>query len=389
MRTRILGKTKLEVSQLGFGCMRLPVSGPDPSYIDEEQTAKMLQSAIDAGCNYVDTAWAYHGGQGRNNPGASEPVVGRILAEKGLREKVTLVTKLPSWVLADRDQMDKILDEQLKRLQTNYLDIYLVHNLNRGNWERLKEMRLYQFLDAARKDGRIKHVGFSFHDRYNAFADIINDYDWEVAQIQYNYLDRYYQAGEKGLHLAAQKNIGVVIMEPLRGGFLINHLPQEFSDKLKAVRPNWSLVDWGLRWLWNQKEPNTVLSGMSSMAQVEENMAIAQSAVPHDFTAEDKAVIDEVYLAFKERIKVGCTSCGYCLPCQAGVSIPKIFSFYNDYYLIDNDEVRTRAKFYYGAQTLEGERAKKCNRCGKCVEKCPQQLSIPDLMAKAAKLFDE
>ena len=385
MKQRMMGKTGESVSILGFGCMRLPVAGPNPSCIDEEPAIAMIRKAIDRGVNYVDTAWPYHGAKGFVEPGASEPLVGKALAG-GWREKVKVATKLPTWLVKTRADMNRFLDRQLQRLQTSHIDFYLAHTLNARYWAAMQQADLAGFFEEARKDGRIRHVGFSFHDRLSVFQEIVEGYDWDFAQVQYNYLDQTYQAGKEGVQLAARKGMGLVVMEPLRGGFLINQVPEVLRAHFAGVRPAWSMADWAFRWLWNQPEVSVVLSGMSAMEQVEENLNIACDA--GSFTAADEAAVTFVRDAFLSRIKVDCTGCGYCLPCPEGVNIPRNFMLYNDYYLTDNEKARGHIKYIYGNLILEpGEMADRCQHCGQCEEKCPQQLPVSEAMAEVANLF--
>jgi predicted aldo/keto reductase-like oxidoreductase len=258
--------------------------------------------------------------------------------------------------------------------------------MNAGAWETMQQADLAGFFDEARKDGRIKHAGFSFHDRFSVFQDILNGFDWDFTLIQYNYLDQDYQAGVKGLKLAAQKGVGVIVMEPLRGGFLINHVPDAQRAHFAKVRPDWSLADWGLRWLWDQPEVAVVLSGMSSMEQVEENLNIACAA--EALTDEDKATVDFVRNVFLGKIKVNCTNCGYCLPCPEGVNIPETFSLYNDYFLSDAEKARAEVKRLYSTLVLAPEEmADRCTRCGQCEKMCPQHLPVGELMTKVAEVF--
>jgi len=385
MEQRMIGRTGESASILGFGCMRLPVAGPNHSCIDEDLAIAMIRKAIDRGVNYVDTAWPYHGAKGFVDPGASEPLLGKALAG-GWREKTKVATKLPSWLINNKADMHRFLDRQLQRLQTSHIDFYLAHTLNARYWQALQQADLAGFFDEARKDGRIRHVGFSFHDRFPVFQEIVEGYDWDFAQIQYNYLDQEYQAGRAGVQLAARKGMGLVIMEPLRGGFLINQMPEALRAHLAEVRPAWSLADWAFRWLWNQPEISVVLSGMSAMDQVDENLDIACRAEP--FTEADEAAVSLVRDAFLSRIKVGCTGCGYCLPCPEGVNIPRNFMLYNDYHLTENEKARAHIKHIYGNLVLEpGEMADRCQRCGQCEEQCPQQLPVSELMTDVAGLF--
>lgn len=385
MQYRVLGKTGEEKSILGFGCMRLPLTDPsNPESIDIDLATSMLHEAIEAGVNYIDTAYNYHSLGGRSGPGQSEPFVGRAL-EGGYRQKVSVATKLPSWLVEKHEDMDRILDHQLQRLRAQRIDFYLVHNINAGTWDPIRLNGLFDFLDRARRDGRIKHVGFSFHDRYELFEEVIDSYDWEFAQIQFNYLDLNYQAGVRGLRRAAERDLGLVIMEPLRGGFLTSYLPQEQVDFLASIRPDWSLADWALRWIWHYREIGVVLSGMSDMAQVRANLEIAKAAEP--LNDEEISALDKVREFFLERLKVNCTGCGYCLPCPEGVSIPKAFAHFNNYYLMDADEVRARAKYFYNAQLSPQEKVSRCVACGRCEEKCPQHLPISEFMSEVKDLF--
>lgn len=384
---RKLGKSGLEVSSLGFGCMRLPLNSQNPTDIDIPLAIAMIRRAIDAGVNYVDTAYPYHSND-HTKPGNSEPVTAQALAN-GYREKVLLATKLPLWIVQTRADMDRILDEQLKRLDTHYIDVYLAHNITEGVWRRMQGLGLNEFFDSALKDGRIRHAAFSFHDRYPLFAEVLASRDWSMAQIQYNYLDVDHQAGQRGLRLAAGQGVGVVIMEPLRGGFLINHLPEAGKKLLHAARPQWSLAQWALRWVLDQPEVSTVLSGMSNMEQVEENLNIAAMAGVGNLNENERAALGQVRQMFLDRVRVDCTSCGYCLPCPFGVAIPKIFAMYNDYYYTDNPEAQAIAKFFYQGIMGEDKPANCCTGCGVCLEKCPQHIDIPQEMKKATALFHD
>ncbi len=385
MQKTILGKTGEEVSILGFGCMRLPLRGPKASDIDYPLAEAMLRKAVDGGVNYIDTAYPYHNAAGPGGPGESEVWLGRALAG-GYREKVNLATKLPTWLVKSKKEMHAVLDSQLKRLQTTHIDFYLAHSLKSGVWENMLQAGMLEFLDEARRDGRIRHVGFSFHDIYSVFEDIIKSYDWEFAQIQYNYLDTEYQAGQRGARLAKERGLGLVVMEPLRGGFLVNHMPDDLRAVLAGARPDWSMADWGFRWLWSRAEVDLVLSGMNAMDQVEENLAIASA--PGRLNDADFAAAAEVRAGLRARLPVDCTACGYCLPCPNGVKIPVNFSVYNNYFLMDADSVRQRAKSMYKFQLNEDERASRCLHCRECEDKCPQHLPISDNMEKVAALME-
>jgi predicted aldo/keto reductase-like oxidoreductase len=366
--------------------MRLPLDGPKPDNINIELATKMLRSAIDRGVNYVDTAYPYHSGGTRETPGASEPFVAQAL-RNGYREKVLLATKLPTWMVTSRAQMNQLLDLQLKRLDVGQVDFYLAHNLNVSVWDKLVSLGLRQFFDEAVKDGRIRFPSFSFHDHYSLFEKIVNSYDWVMAQVQYNYLDKDYQAGQAGVQLANKKGLAVVVMEPLRGGFLVSQVPEEPKEFLLKTRPDWSLPAWGFNWLWSQKECAVVLSGMSDLAQVEENLALAEKFEDNLFTLEDEEAINQVRNYFKGRLKADCTGCGYCLPCPTGVDIPKNLSFLNQYFLFDGEGPRERCRYFYNIQIDVDQRAVNCVSCGQCEEKCPQALAIPGFLAQTADLY--
>ncbi|MDR1871206.1 MAG: aldo/keto reductase [Deltaproteobacteria bacterium] len=386
MKKRKIGPSGEEGTILGFGCMRLPLSGPKPDNIDIDLATSMLRTAIDRGVNYVDTAYPYHSGTTRDDPGASEPFVGQAL-RNGYREKVLLATKLPTWLVDSRAKMNELLDFQLKRLEVHQLDFYLAHNLNTSVWDKLLALGLREFMDEAVKDGRIRFPAFSFHDSYSLFEKVVNSYDWVMGQVQYNYLDKDYQAGRKGVELAAKKGLGLVVMEPLRGGFLVNQVPEDSVKILKEARPEWSMPAWGFNWLWNQPECAVVLSGMTTMAQVEENIALAERFTDNLFTAKDTVAIDKVRENFIKRLQVDCTGCGYCLPCPSGVQIPKNLAFLNQYHLFDGEGPRASCRYFFGVQLSPPERANNCVSCGECLEKCPQRLDIPKFLAKTVEIY--
>ena len=384
MLYRTLGKTNENVSALGFGCMRLPIIDGDTTKIDEEKAIKMIRHAIDEGVNYVDTAYPYHG-TGMGNGGESEPFVGRALKD-GYREKVKLATKLPSWLIKTREDMDKYLNEQLERLQTDHIDFYLVHALGAGTWANLKRLGIDEFLDSAIKDGRIKYAGFSFHDKLEVFKEIVDYYDWSFCQIQYNYLDEEFQAGTEGLHYAANKGLGVVIMEPLRGGKIVKNLPEAVMNTFDKAEIKRSPAEWALRWVWNHPEVSVVLSGMNIMDNVTENIKTASVAAPNSLTEKELEIMDNVKGVFKERIKVNCTACEYCMPCPFGVNIPKNFAVYNEYSLFVTPATEKELKARYNS-VGDKERADKCVECGKCESHCPQVIKIREELKNVTALF--
>lgn len=379
MLYRKLGKTDEMVSILGFGCMRLPLlPGGDSTKIDERLAIELVRYAIDKGVNYIDTAYPYHG-TGMGSGGKSEPFVAKALKD-GYREKVKLATKLPSWLIKTKEDMDKYLNEQLVRLETDSIDFYLVHAINKQVWPMLKEAGIAEFLDQAIKDGRIKYAGFSFHDKLDLFKEVVDYYDWSFCQIQYNYLDEIFQAGSEGLEYAARKDIGVVIMEPLRGGKLAGNLPEDVQNAFDQADVKRTPADWALRWVWNHPEVSVVLSGMNAMDQVEENLRSANEAEVNSLTGKDVGVIDQVKAIFKDKIKVDCTACGYCMPCPEGVNIPSCFSMYNTYHMFGKEEA-------YHIWLAPKQKASNCVACGLCETHCPQGISICEELANVKAVF--
>jgi predicted aldo/keto reductase-like oxidoreductase len=373
MLYRKMPKNGDNLSIIGFGCMRLPVKA-DGS-IDEERATKQVRYAIDNGVNYVDTAWPYHMGQ-------SEPFVGRALAD-GYRKKVKLATKLPSWLIRNREDMDKFLDAQLAKLQTDHIDYYLVHALVGDLWDTVGKLGVTDFLDKAKADGRIRNAGFSFHGAGTDFNRIVDAYPWDFCQIQYNFLDEKNQAGTAGLEYAASKGLGVIVMEPLRGGNLTKTVPpavQKIWDEAPTKR---TAAEWALRWIWNHPGVTVVLSGMNDETHIRENLTVAGQAYPDSLTEEELQLVKRVESTYRELMKVGCTGCRYCMPCPSGVNIPLCFEEYNNLFLADNPDGE---KFMYAAR-LGGavalgtpEFASLCVKCGECLEKCPQHIDIPVIL---------
>ena len=376
MLYREFGKTGKRVSALGFGCMRFPTL-EDGKTINEIEATKMLHHAIDSGVNYIDTAYPYHYGE-------SEPVVGRAL-KNGYREKVYLATKLPSWLVKSREDMDKYLDEQLVRLQTEYIDFYLIHSLNRKFRDNVVENGLFDFMDSALASGRIKHIGFSFHYNLDLFKEIVDSYDWDFCQIQYNFIDEDYQAGTAGLEYAASKGLGIVVMEPLRGGKLVSKVPEEVMKIWESAEVKRTPADWALRWVWNHPEVSLLLSGMSAMSHVVGNLKSSENALANSLSAEEPGIIERVKAFYKSRIKVNCTACGYCMPCPTGVSIPTAFELYNDAIMFD--DVAGHKKSYN--QFVKPEmRASQCVECGRCETLCPQNIPIIEKLKDVAATLE-
>lgn len=377
MLYRRMNNVESDLSILGFGCMRLPIA--KDGIIDEKQATEMLRYAIDHGVNYVDTAYPYHKGE-------SEPFVGRAL-QGGYREKVYLATKLPSWLIKSHADMDRYLDEQLKRLQTDHIDFYLVHGLQKPFWENLRSLGVTDFLDDAIADGRIKYAGFSFHDELPLFKEIVDAYNWTFCQIQYNFMDEQNQAGTEGLKYAADRGLGIVIMEPLRGGMLTKDILSINAIWEKApVRG--SPTEWALRWVWNHPEVTVVLSGMSSFGQVEQNIAYAENGLQNSLTQKELDLFKEAETEYKKRIKVPCTGCRYCMPCPSNVSIPECFEMYNQGCMFDAPDVaRINYGFLGGMFGGNPGFASQCLECGECEEKCPQGIPIREQLKKVAAYF--
>jgi predicted aldo/keto reductase-like oxidoreductase len=379
MQYRSFGRLDWNASALGFGCMRFPTREDNrlSGEIDEAESIRMVRHAIDNGVNYIDTAYVYHDGQ-------SERLLATALMD-GYREKVKLATKLPVWMVESAADFDRILNEQLQKLQTEQIDFYLLHALSRSRWrEIVLKHDLLTRAEAALADGRIGHLGFSFHDEYAAFEEIVNGSDlWSFCQIQYNYMDTENQAGTRGLKLAAGKGLAVVVMEPLMGGRLAEP-PQEVRDAMESFTLHRSPVDWALQWLWDQPEVSVVLSGMSTMKQVEENLGSADRSGVKSLSPAELMLIAEVKEKYSARIVIPCSKCNYCMPCPNGLHIPANFEFYNYAHLYDNV---ADAQFRYKLFLKEEQRASACLSCGICEEMCPQGIAISEQMAKVAALL--
>ncbi len=360
-----------EISQLGFGCMRFTKKG---TQIDYEKAEREILHAIECGVNYFDTAYAYMG---------SEECLGRILEENGVRDKVNIATKLPQYLMKSLKAIDKTFREELSRLRTDHVDYYLMHMFtDLSEWERLRSYGIEQWISDRKAEGSIRQIGFSYHGDTEMFLRILNAYDWDFCQVQYNYLDETSQAGRDGVRAAAEKGIPVMIMEPLRGGKLVN-LPVGARRELRESGTGFSAAELGLRWLWDQSEVTCVLSGMNSMEMLDENIRIASDAAPGDFTDTHRALIERVIRIIREKEKVGCTGCRYCMPCPKGVDIPGTFYYYNLMYI---EGKKTGVRFEYarnvGLQKDPGF-ASACVRCGKCETHCPQHISIREMLKKA------
>ena len=359
---------------MGLGCMRLPTLGGDPAAIDEAALDSMLAAAADQGINYLDTAYPYH-------KGMSEKALGAALDRTGLRQKFHLATKSPVWLVKEAGDWEKFLDEQLGRLGTEHVDFYLFHALSHERWATVKALGGLEAFERFKRDGRIGHVGFSFHDSLSAFKEIVDgNPGWEFCQIQYNYVDRDFQAGEEGLRYAAARGIGAIVMEPLRGGALAAPPAQ-----VKAAFNAWPVprlpYEWALRFALEPQEVVAVLSGMASARQILENSSVASSARANSLTRAEMSILEEARTIYRSRMKVACTTCGYCQPCPSGVNIPDVFSLYNTAAMFD---VRAdRSAWYKKTLVTTGNGADSCTSCGACLAKCPQGIQIPQRLAEA------
>ena len=356
-------KLNIQTSLLGFGCMRFPTIMVDgENIIDEEQAQKMLDIAYQAGVNYFDTAYPYHGGK-------SEIFVGKVL-DNYPRESYFLATKLPIWELQKAEDIYQIFNEQLEKLNKTYVDFYLLHAMNHNYFEKVKQLNVIEKLKELKKQGKIKYIGFSFHDDYEVFNEIINYFDWDFCQIQFNYMDTEIQAGLKGLKLAESKNIPIIVMEPIKGGSLAS-LPLDVTTKFRQKHQDWTDASWALRFVSSFENVKVILSGMSSIEQVKDNLNTFKNIKPLD--KEDMQIIKEVKEIITKRVKNGCTACRYCMPCPAGVDIPSNFAIWNDFSKYNNkvDTIRR-------INNLKNKNAfaSVCVKCGKCEKLCPQKLSI-------------
>ncbi len=362
-----------DLSILGFGCMRLPgkMGG-----IDIKKSEKQIMFAIEQGVNYFDTAYIYPG---------SEAALGEILYKNGVREKVNIATKLPHYLIKNEESIEKIFNEELKRLKTDYVDYYLMHMLaDVDTWERLKGLGVDKWIAQQKAQGKIRQVGFSYHGNTQSFCELIDAYDWDFCMIQYNYMDENSQAGRQGLQYASQKGLPVFIMEPLRGGRLVNRLPKSAKKLFEGHNPRYTPAQWAFRWLWNQPEVTVVLSGMNSMEMIDENVRTASDARVGELSAQDEAMLKDVVDAINEKMKVGCTGCGYCVPCPKNVDIPGTFAAYNRCY---TDGKFTGLKEYVMCTALRpnSTAASNCIGCGKCEQHCPQNLPIRNHLKAAQK----
>lgn len=381
MKNRLIEKTNEKLSPLGFGAMRLPSKN---GKIDREAGKKQIYHGIDNGINIIDTAAMYGAGD-------SEKFLGEVLQGE-YKDKAKICTKLPIFQIKKYEQMEKTLDEQLERLQRDSIDYYLLHNVDLKNLRRLEKIDVFKFLEKAKKDGKIKHVGFSYHGKTNEFKEMVDSYPWDVIMVQFNYLDDNAQASIEGIKYASEKGIGIFVMEPLKGGILAGKMPEKAEEIFKKNNPQKTNAEWSFEWILNHPEITTVFSGMNSIEQIDENIAIAERITPNSLSDEDLKTIDEVKNVMKESLKINCSECGYCMPCPKGVNIPECIKIYNEKYLFDEKGLIPPSLMSYftsvGGILTEPSYAGLCNSCGKCVRKCPQHLNIPEELEKVKKDFE-
>lgn len=365
-----------ELSILGFGCMRFPNT---MGKIDMKETEAEIMTAFNNGVNYYDTAYIY---------GGSEAAVGEIFEKNNIRDKVYIATKLPHYLVKNIDDLEKIFTEELKRLRTNYIDYYLMHMLpDKETWERLKGLGILEWIEKKKESGAIRQLGFSYHGNSNSFCELLDAYDWDFCQIQYNYMDEHSQAGRKGLNYAASKGIPVIIMEPLRGGKLVKGLPEEAKKIFNEYKIKYSPAQWAFRWLWNQPEVTVVLSGMNSDEMVRDNIQTASTVTIGEISEDEELMLKEVVKAINSKMKVGCTGCGYCMPCPMKVDIPGTFVAYNCRY--------SEGKFWGFIEYIKNTTLRKnstgasnCIGCGKCEKHCPQGIEIRKELKNAKKVLE-
>ncbi len=378
MEYRKFGSTGADLSILGFGAMRLPLSDSDPANIDFAEATRIVRYAFDNGVNYLDTAYPYHGGN-------SEKFCAQVLKD-GYREKVFLATKLPVWEVEKDEDMDRLLNEQLKKLEVEHIDFYLLHALSYKTWPNIKKLHYRKFLETAREAGKIKYIGFSFHDELKLFKEIVDDFPWDFCQIQLNYLDEDYQAGLSGLKYAHDKGLGIIIMEPLRGGMLSRtELPEDIKKLFDSNPVRHTPAEWALKYLWDMSEIGIVLSGMTTMEQTVENIRTAGSTTAGSLTNLEHEILSQVKNIYKSRMQVNCTRCNYCMPCPQGVNIPENF------WALNHDAIFgdfAKAKFWITNWLTEKQRASNCIGCGLCETKCPQGINIVEQLQTIKQRYE-
>ena len=379
MQYRVIQKTGDEISPLGYGAMRLPLKN---GKIDRIKAKELIYHAIDNGVNFIDTAFLY---------GDSESFLGEVIHGK-YKDKVKICTKLPTIIVKKYDDMEKILDEQLERLQRDSIDYYLIHAVDLKAMNRLMKRDLVKFLDKAKSDGKIRHTGFSYHGPKEEFSQAIDSYDWDVVMVQYNYFDENVQASVEGIEYAASKGMGIFVMEPLKGGILAGKMPKDAEEIFKKANSNKSTAQWALEWVLNNRNVTCVLSGMNDLSQLDENLEVAHNTAPMSMSFEDLETVELVKRVMRNSLRINCSTCGYCMPCPQGVNIPECLKIYNEKYLFGHKGLINPAFMdyyqYVGGIMGNSGNAGKCNGCGKCLRKCPQKLDIVSELKKVKKEFE-
>ena len=379
MQNRIIKKNGDEISPLGFGAMRLPLKN---GKIDRQKARELIFYAIDNGVNFIDTAYLY---------GDSESFLGEILTEE-YKSKVKICTKLPSINVRKYEDMENFLNEQLKRLNVDCIDYYLIHAIDLKAFNRLVKKDLKKFIDKARDEGKIENIGFSYHGPKDEFETIVDSYDWDVVMVQYNYFDENVQASMEGIEYAASKGLGIFVMEPLKGGILAGKMPKDAEEIFKKANSDKSTAQWAMQWVLNNRNVTCALSGMNSFDQLEENLAIANITTPLSMTFEEMETVELVKRVMRNSLKINCSTCGYCMPCPQGVNIPECIKIYNEKYLFGHKGLVNESLIdyyqYVGGIMGNSGNAGKCNGCGKCLRKCPQKLDIISEMEKVKKEFE-
>lgn len=383
MQYRKMPKSPDKLSALGFGAMRLPSKGGTgmASSIDIEEAKKQILYAIDNGVNYLDTAWPYH-------RGASESFLGEhILSDQKIRNKVYIATKLPCFIISKKERFDDIFYKQLEKLKVDYIDYYLLHSLNGQMWDKMVKLGILDWMDKIKKEGKVRYMGLSFHGMPEDFIKIADGYDFDFAQIQYNILDENYQAGIKGIEYAVKKEMGIIIMEPLRGGSLVGEIPTEVQAIYDTADIKRSAADWALRWIYNHPQVTVVLSGMNNIDHINENIQVASETMANSLTNKEQQIIKDVRDKYHELLTIGCTGCAYCMPCPVGIDIPATLKNLNNYHMFSKSGARMQQLLYAGISTSDGKPhyASSCIECGKCEKKCPQNLEIRQAMKQASK----
>ena len=378
MQYRTMPKSKDKLSALGYGCMRFKTKGGS---IDTEQAKKEVMHAIEGGVNYLDTAWPYHKGE-------SETFLGEhILSDKSVRDKVYVATKMPCFTISKAEKFDEIFEKQLKKLKIDYVDYYLLHSLSGSTWQKMLNLGIIEWMEKVKKAGKVRHMGFSFHGRHDDFIKIVDGYDFDFAQVQFNILDENYQAGIKGINYAADKGLGIIVMEPLRGGSLTGNIPKEVQEIYDTADIKRKPADWALRWIYNHPQVTLVLSGMNEIEQVDENIKTASETMPNSLTEKEEKIIKKVRNKYLELLTIGCTGCGYCMPCPLGIDIPGVLKELNNFHMFSKSKAKIKYMSYSGIMTADGKPhfASSCIECGKCEKKCPQNLKIRQGMKQIAK----